>query len=92
VKTIQCATHGLGELVFVCDHLLQTSHDGVARGAYIFFDAEKTMSAWCKECDDRATASEGQPDREPLKFDVKTLCRTCFEPIRRLNGGGILYR
>jgi hypothetical protein len=87
-KTIQCATHGTQELTLVCNHTLQSLRDRVARGLRIWRDDEGTICAWCNECDALAEASKAGPGREPLKFQVETLCATCFAPVQALNGGG----
>jgi hypothetical protein len=69
-----------------------TLRDGQPRGLFQWFDENGNVCAWCSECAARAEASEKDPNRVPLKFQVEGLCATCFEPIRQLNRGGVLYR
>jgi hypothetical protein len=89
---IRCATHGEGDTVFVCDHTLKTMRDNAPRGLYQWLDENGNQCAWCEECNARAQASASGPKREPLKFNVETLCPVCFESVRKINGGGHLYR
>ena len=91
-QMIQCEKHGAGELVHVCNHIVQSMRDNEPRGLFAWKDAEGTTCAWCQECALRAEASEQGPNRVPLKFQVENVCLQCFENVRALNGGGILYR
>ncbi|HVZ92461.1 MAG TPA: hypothetical protein VG843_12490 [Rhizomicrobium sp.] len=91
-KTIECSKHGVGDTVFVCNHLVLSMREGVPRGLFQWFDENGNVCAWCEDCAKRAEASGNGPDRTPLKFKVETLCDKCFEQIRRMNSGGILYR
>ena len=91
-QMVQCATHGNGELVFICDHLLASLRDREPRGLFQWFNENGNVCAWCSDCAEKAEKSSKGPDRMPLKFEVATLCAKCFEPIRQMNGGGVLYR
>lgn len=91
-QMIECSKHGTGETVFVCNHILLSMREGTPRGLFQWFDDNGNVCAWCTECAERAEKSGNGPDRTPLKFKVETLCPKCFEPIRQMNGGGILYR
>ena len=90
--TIRCEKHGTGELVHVCNHIVQSMRDGVPRGVYAWKDDADVTCAWCDACRQRAEASEKGPDRVPLKFQVENVCSKCFDAVRTLNGGGVLYR
>jgi len=91
-KQVTCSRHGEGDAVFVCDHLLNSLRDNHPRGLFQWFDANGNVCAWCSECAERAEASGSGPNRVPLQFKVETLCEKCFEPVRQINRGGILYR
>jgi hypothetical protein len=91
-KIIQCEKHGAGELVHVCNHIVQSIRDNKPRGVYVWKDDEGVTCAWCNDCALRAEASDQGPNRVPLKFQVENVCNQCFETVRVLNDGGILYR
>jgi hypothetical protein len=91
-QMISCTQHGEGETVFVCEHLLQSVKDSHVRGLFQWHDTNGNVCAWCNECAARAEASGSGPNRTPLQFKVETLCPKCFDPVRQLNRGGILYR
>jgi hypothetical protein len=91
-KRITCAQHGEGDTVFVCEHSLKSVRDNHPRGLFQWTDDNGNTCAWCSECAQRAEASGSGPNRVPLQFKIETLCPKCFEPVRELNRGGILYR
>ncbi len=90
--TIQCSKHGMGELVHVCNHIVMSMRDNKPRGIYVWKDDQGVTCAWCDDCALRAEASDQGPNRVPLKFQVENVCDQCFESVRALNGGGMLYR
>ena len=89
---VSCSQHGDGDAVFVCEHLLKSLNDKHVRGLFQWFDANGNVCAWCNECAALAEASGSGPNRTPLQFKVESLCEKCFDPVRALNSGGILYR
>jgi hypothetical protein len=91
-KSIECEKHGTGEMVHVCNHIVLSMRDSMPRGVFVWKDESGTTCAWCQECALRAEASDQGPNRVPLKFQVENVCSKCFEVVRTLNGGGILYR
>ncbi|HWA89999.1 MAG TPA: hypothetical protein VG889_08195 [Rhizomicrobium sp.] len=91
-KRIRCAVHGEGDTVFVCDHTLKSLRDNAPRGLYQWQNEDGNVNAWCDECNARMERSAANGNPVPLKFNIETLCPVCFEGIRRLNGGGHLYK
>ncbi|MCA6124681.1 hypothetical protein J6500_22710 [Bradyrhizobium sp. WSM 1704] len=90
MSEVRCATHGLQQATFVCQHIA----DGLlTRNRVGFFWTDETPEnprpdAWCSACNDRVQATNGDWIGEALAhLEVKTLCGACYDMAKVFHTG-----
>ncbi|MCG9748134.1 hypothetical protein [Shewanella sp. Isolate8] len=88
-KYVECGTHGKQQATFVCQHIIQTLHDGKARGFWWANDPENPRpDAWCSECEVKVQETNGEWNDESEAFaGVKLLCGACYDRVKEINLG-----
>lgn len=72
---------------FVCQHIVQTLHDGVARGFFWARDADTDRpDAWCLVCNARVAGCAGEWTDDALELaKVSLLCGRCYDRAKSIN-------
>ena len=87
--TVECGKHGTVRPAFVCRHLVETLHDGVARGLLWSRDEDGNVNAYCDRCDGLLERAGGEWTAEiEAEARIQLICEMCFRTIERVNGGG----
>jgi hypothetical protein len=76
-----CEVHGPQQKAYVCEHIVQTLHDGKPRGLCWSND-----NGWCSACEDLRISSGGDwTDDLMRKIGVTLVCSGCFNEAKRIN-------
>ena len=87
---VRCSEHGEQEETFVCQHIVETLRDGVARG--FFWSSIQTditqPDALCSACYATVMAAGGDwtPQAEAAA-GVRLLCGACYDRAKAINLG-----
>ena len=86
---VECVTHGKQQTTVVCQHIVQTLHDGKARGFWVADDPDNPRpDAWCSECDAKVQETNGEWNDESEAFSgVRLLCGACYDRVKAINPG-----
>ena len=81
-----CAEHGPQPETFVCQHIVDTLRDKIARGFFWAADSDtERPDAWCADCE-RLVHAAG--DWTPAVLEVahvQLLCALCYDDAKALN-------
>lgn len=84
---ITCKRHGRSKQTAVCQHLILSLKDGVARGFFFTDEEEDEPQAWCEACEARYVAAGNAWTPAVQEYvDAHELCLHCFRELRELNG------
>jgi hypothetical protein len=79
-RIIECRTHGIGQMTFVCEHLA-----GDPKREW-FSDVPTSSKpwpdAWCNECDQIYQEQGEWNDNNSGRIEIKLLCHRCYESLR----------
>ena len=87
-KYIECCEHGKQQATYVCQHMVQSINDGVARG---FWSAEpgpgnERPDSWCSVCEETVNKTGGEwTDESELFAGVRLICGACYDRAKQLN-------
>jgi hypothetical protein len=88
IQLVTCPVHGVQDETFVCQHIVQTLLDGVARGFHWSGEGQSARPhAWCSSCNAVLEEAGWEWTREAEEFaHVKLLCGRCYDDAKCLNG------
>lgn len=85
---VECSIHGIQDETFVCTHLADSLHTEKQVGFY--YSDDDRGDAWCSECEDVRIKEGGESgdwnDESEAFAQIKLLCGSCYDKIKRLNG------
>jgi hypothetical protein len=85
-EKIECSIHGWQEVTFVCQHIVQSLHTGVAVGFHWPGEnSDARPNAWCSACEKFRIEAGGDwtPEVEK-KLGVKLLCGACYDHAKSI--------
>jgi hypothetical protein len=82
-QQIRCATHGLQERAYVCQHLFGSMATGVPVGFHCSDESEPRSDAWCSACDWAWDEAEGECTPDVVaSLGLKVVCAACYDRAR----------
>ncbi|MFP9114140.1 DUF6882 domain-containing protein [Flavobacterium sp. RHBU_3] len=88
-ELIQCNTHGLRRMAFVCQHLNKTQRTGFHEA----FETEPGMElyedddfqAWCDDCETIRLEDDGWNEKAMEFAKIKLVCESCYFEMKDFN-------
>ncbi len=86
-KVVECCVHGEQQATYVCQHIVETLHDGIPRGFWWANDPENSRpDAWCSACESMVQKTNGEWNDESESFAKATLlCGACYDRAKLIN-------
>jgi hypothetical protein len=87
---VQCATHGLQDATYVCQHIADGLHARKRVGFFWAIDPQNPRSdAYCSECNARVDANSGEWIGEALELlNPQILCGAWYDLAKEFHMGG----
>jgi hypothetical protein len=88
-KKIRCATHGVLDRAYLCQHLFGSLTTGVPVGFHFPAEPDVHAEAWCSVCD--AVWDEGEDECTPAveaSLGLKVVCTACYDRAKGISQAG----
>ena len=88
-QTIECESHGVNRVAFVCQHLNKIERKGFEEAFSTYkgmeLEEDDEFQAWCDECEIERLKTDGWNDESMEFANIRLVCEDCYFEMKEKN-------